>query len=157
MTKKKILWLILGVDLVVMGVAVFFLRQGLQEEKEPENLATPSGLTPLSHPEPTPPAPPVPPPVPEKISPAKPLRNILFQYRDSRAKEVSLVGDFNDWSPESLSKEANHLWKLVRQLEPGEYTYKFIVDAKWLPDPNNPKRVPDGYGGESSLLVVKEK
>src|SRR5262245_18508396 len=28
--------------------------------------------------------------------------------------------------------------------------YKFVVDGSWLPDPDNPRRWPDGFGGFNS-------
>jgi len=81
-------------------------------------------------------------------------RNILFQYRDSRPSTVFIVGDFNKWTPQKMEKGDNHIWKIILQLEPGEYKYQFVIDGKWIKDPYNSRFKPDGYGGENSLLIV---
>lgn len=81
-------------------------------------------------------------------------RNILFQYRDSRPSTVFIVGDFNSWTPQKMEKGDNHIWKIILQLEPGEYKYQFVIDGKWIRDPYNSRSKPDGYGGENSLLIV---
>ncbi len=37
----------------------------------------------------------------------------------------------------------------------GRYTYKFRLDqTRWLADPDNPKKEPDGAGGLNSIVVV---
>jgi len=55
------------------------------------------------------------------------------------AKSVKLTGSFLNWSPEGdamiKSKEG---WKTSFTLGPGNYTYKYIVDGEWIPDPENP-------------------
>ena len=44
----------------------------------------------------------------------------------------------------------------VEPLPAGRYQYKFVIDrVNWKPDPNNPQRVDDGYGGFNSLLIVE--
>jgi len=32
--------------------------------------------------------------------------------------------------------------------------YKLVVDGTWVPDPDNPRRSPDGYGGFNSVMRV---
>lgn len=55
------------------------------------------------------------------------------------ALRVTLAGNFNDWNDNQLQlkKTENH-WVLDYVLGPGTYTYKFIVDGTWMPDPENP-------------------
>ncbi len=93
--------------------------------------------------------------VPPQTITAAVKRNILFQYRDSRPKKVEIIGDFNNWIPTEMTKGPNYIWTIIYQLEPGEYTYKFLADGRLRKDPYNQRSVPDGYGGESSLLIVK--
>ena len=39
----------------------------------------------------------------------------------------------------------------------GQHAYKFLIDGtRWLDDPDNPRKVPDGVGGLNSTLVVPE-
>jgi hypothetical protein len=72
------------------------------------------------------------------------------------ASQVAVTGDFTDWSVEGvpLQREANGLWLLELEIEPGCYEYKFIVDGVWKVDPLNPERVRNNYGQLNSVLVV---
>jgi hypothetical protein len=45
-------------------------------------------------------------------------------------------------------------WSATLVLEPGNYLYKFVVDGKWMEDPNNPEKASDDYGGYNSVLTV---
>ncbi len=91
-----------------------------------------------------------------EVSPVgKKKRNIRFKHWAPQAKKVEIVGDFNNWIPTLMTKDESQHWVIDYQLAPGEYTYKFLVDGRLRKDPYNSRRVPDGYGGESSLLIVK--
>ena len=83
---------------------------------------------------------------------------ILFVFHDDRAKSVAVAGDFNSWDARSkLSKNASGLW-VAEMPAPaaGEYQYKFVVNGhRWIDDPGNGKKVPDGFGGLNSLLVIE--
>lgn len=67
------------------------------------------------------------------------------------AKQVILSGSFNGWKEDELFmiKTATG-WELPYVLGPGNYEYKFIVDKKWMADPNNAAKGNDG----NSFLVV---
>lgn len=131
--------------LVNLGQRIFFTSGPSQEEISP-GVVTPKEISVFQE-------------VTSSVPPQAPTpivkRNILFQYRDSRPKKVEIAGDFNNWVPTEMTKRPNHTWTIIYQLEPGEYTYKFLVDGKLKKDPYNPRSAPDGYGGESSLLIVK--
>jgi len=43
-------------------------------------------------------------------------------------------------------------WTVDLRLKPGKYTYKFIIDGKWIPDPYNNLREKDGTGGYNSVV-----
>ncbi len=84
------------------------------------------------------------------------LRNILFQYRSRKARNVSVIGDFNDWTPQSLTKEKNYVWKITMTLEPDKYLYNYLVDGKVILDPYNRKSEPNtSRGFKSSVLELK--
>jgi len=84
---------------------------------------------------------------------------LWFIYHDDYAESVSLAGDFNGWSQESLplSKNENGLWFIEAQApRPGHYQYKFVVNGhRWVDDPSNGMKVLDNYGGLNSLLVLE--
>jgi len=81
----------------------------------------------------------------------------VFRYVNTDAKKVFLVGDFNNWSPNSdPMKDLNgdgH-WTLFYPLGSGAYQYKFIVDGRWIPDPRNPDGESDGFDGINSVVKV---
>jgi 1,4-alpha-glucan branching enzyme len=83
---------------------------------------------------------------------------IRFSLLDTKAKKVTIAGDFNDWSATTdplFDREGNGLWTIVLPLAPGSYQYKFVVDGdKWMPDPANAKRVKDGFDGYNSVIEV---
>ncbi|MGZ3874866.1 MAG: hypothetical protein ACXVJD_18240 [Mucilaginibacter sp.] len=57
----------------------------------------------------------------------------------TKAKNVFIAGDFNDWKPDEYSLEkTSGGWALRLDLPAGNYQYKFIVDGEWLTDPANP-------------------
>lgn len=67
------------------------------------------------------------------------------------AREVYLSGNFNNWSTLTTPmRQVDGQWQVVLKLKPGPYLYKFVVDGKWLSDPDNPNREDDGYGGHNS-------
>lgn len=60
----------------------------------------------------------------------------------AQAKEVFLVGSFNDWDPRALPmrRKSKGEWQVNLKLEPGRYEYKFVVDGEWCcaPDCDQP-------------------
>ena len=83
---------------------------------------------------------------------------IRFSIHHPKAKKVMIAGDFNGWSPVAdplLDRGGTGLWSIVLPLPPGRYEYKFVVDGeKWIPDPGNPEREKDGFGGYNSVVVI---
>ncbi|MBA4304461.1 MAG: hypothetical protein C0424_09585 [Sphingobacteriaceae bacterium] len=54
-----------------------------------------------------------------------------------QAAEVFVAGSFNQWNPRELRlQKKNGVWILPYVLGQGVYPYKFIVDGKWMVDPN---------------------
>jgi len=59
----------------------------------------------------------------------------------SQVKNVSIVGDFNEWNPDHdwMNKGEDGVYRLRLRLVPGEYAYRFVVDGNWILDPFNPQ------------------
>ena len=59
-----------------------------------------------------------------------------FDPKEKKHKKVQLAGDMNDWNP---SKNPMQLkdgkWEENVLVNPGKYQYKFVVDGKWIQDP----------------------
>lgn len=83
---------------------------------------------------------------------------MLFVLYAPKARTVSIVGDFNNWSTIAdpmYDREEKGLWSITLPLQPGRYEYKFLVDGeKWVPDMGNPKKVKDGFGAFNSVVEV---
>lgn len=90
----------------------------------------------------------------EKETPS--VRNIKFVFFSRKAKKVSIIGDFNDWVPQSLVKVAENRWEITVKITAGQdYLYNFLVDGKVTIDPNNkkpPQISPQGF--KSSVLSL---
>ncbi len=101
---------------------------------------------------------------PEKTRPPSTCGLVVFRY-DAASKKVQTAlvsGNFNNWA-DSAQKGAyvmknvqGSIWEFRKKFQAGTYEYKFIIDGKWLQDPTNPNKKPDGYGGFNSLLTVPE-
>lgn len=78
----------------------------------------------------------------------------LCDYAD--AESVILSGDFNDWSEEDFEMtRVNNCWTYKVKLSGGKYQYKFIVDGKWITDPENSVKEYDNKGNINSVCMVK--
>lgn len=74
----------------------------------------------------------------------------------SEANNVILAGSFNNWNEHSLRMtKTDKGWERTLELPGGKHQYKFIVDGKWITDPDNPLREYDGEGNINSVLLVE--
>ncbi len=81
----------------------------------------------------------------------------IFVYRDPKAADVKIAGDFNNWIPDKgvvTSREKDGTWKMVINIPPGAYQYKFCIDGDWKEDPGNPNVVSNKYGSNNSLVII---
>jgi 1,4-alpha-glucan branching enzyme len=69
------------------------------------------------------------------------------------AKAVSVVGDFNNWTPSPMHRRPDGAWVATVRLPVGQYQYKFVVDGKEMADPDNPYQADDGKGGRNSVMT----
>lgn len=92
-----------------------------------------------------------------------PCNEHTFEYENANASTVWVTGSFTSWAA-TPAEGALELTKsgarftLTTQIEPpGTHQYKLVIDGTdWIPDPTNPDRTPDGFGGENSLLTLCE-
>jgi hypothetical protein len=69
------------------------------------------------------------------------------------ATQVYLSGTFNNWSTmEHRMHKTGDGWEISIPLAPGGFEYKFIVDGKWITDPDNLLKVSDGRAGYNSVF-----
>jgi hypothetical protein len=78
----------------------------------------------------------------------------LDAYSD--AKKVTIAGSFNGWSKDGypmIRKDSR--WVFPIRLKPGKYTYKFVVDGKWILDPGNDLWEENEYGTGNSVIWIE--
>ncbi len=82
----------------------------------------------------------------------------IFTLETPSASAVVVTGTWLNWNPSGvpMTKEGNK-WVAKVDLKPGTYEYKFIIDGTWKEDPDNPWKVPDGFGGSNSKFVISQE
>ncbi len=83
---------------------------------------------------------------------------IIFRHHDDSAQNISLAGNFNDWSAREIpfKLDRNGIWRAeIPMLKTGKYLYKFVVNGNnWIEDHLNGMKEEDGYGGFNSILQI---
>ncbi len=82
---------------------------------------------------------------------------IKFRYTPpiGGVEKVFLSGSFNNWSLDALEMQPQAgIFQLEIELPPGKYSYKFIVDNRWLADETADHFEDDGEGGRNSVIFV---
>ncbi len=83
-------------------------------------------------------------------------RKVGFEFAAPDAKEVNLVGSFNNRniSETPMKKDQNGVWKRSLSLEAGIYEYRFFVDGNWEDDPSCSSCVPNEFGTKNCVRSV---
>lgn len=80
---------------------------------------------------------------------------VKFVYRDTEAKSVHIVGDFNNWQMVPMHHHEGGLWTITVPIAEGQYNYQFVIDGKkFVTDPNASEKSDDGYGQKDSILSL---
>jgi hypothetical protein len=67
-------------------------------------------------------------------------------------------GNFNNWAPKELRMDATASgWQLPIYLGEGTHRYRFIVDGRWMADPDNPSQLPNEFGEYNSVISFGKK
>ncbi|MCX6268900.1 MAG: glycogen-binding domain-containing protein [Bacteroidetes bacterium] len=78
----------------------------------------------------------------------------LEQHSD--ADKAIVTGSFNNWNTQNYRMDLRQgTWWFPVYLKPGKYTYKFIVDNKWILDPSNTLWEDNEYGTGNSVLWIE--
>jgi len=82
--------------------------------------------------------------------------NHIFKLdKFSDAKSVIVTGSFNGWNKDGYKMaRQGEKWILPLYLQPGKYTYKFIVDGNWILDPMNNLYEQNEYNTNNSVLWI---
>jgi hypothetical protein len=93
-----------------------------------------------------------------KKSPIVKGGSATFYLYDPKAKEVAIAGSMNEWKAEKMFQDPSDpaMWGArIKDLEPGTYAYKFVVDGQWMTDPENYSPVYDEHKNVNSSFEIK--
>jgi hypothetical protein len=81
---------------------------------------------------------------------------VRFEWQDTKAWCVFVVGDFNAWKPDAtpLIAQGGGKWAKDVLLAPGRYEYRYVVDGQWVDDANAKSTVSNPHGGRNAVLEV---
>ncbi len=73
------------------------------------------------------------------------------------ARAVLVTGNFTNWSEKNYRMSLkNGVWVFPYFFAPGKYTYKFVVDGKWILDPSNNIWEENEYNTGNSILWISQ-
>jgi hypothetical protein len=84
------------------------------------------------------------------------FQEVSFSVTAPQAKEVYLVGDFNNWKiePRFRMQQENGAWKKKVELTSGRHYYRFVIDGSWTEDTSNPHKQVNSFGWADSVIEV---
>ena len=92
----------------------------------------------------------------KKITKKVTRKRVVFTLAAPGAKNVSLVGTFNNWNlkKHKMEKNKDGLWTKTLFIPLGKYEYKFFVSGEWWHDPENENVVYNEYGTLNSIITI---
>jgi chromosome partitioning protein len=87
------------------------------------------------------------------------MNQVVFSVNAPEARDVFLVGDFNNWNTDDSSRmqQAEGTWRKIMKLGAGRYHYRFVVDGSWVEDTDNPTKEINPYGSMDSVIEINAK
>lgn len=84
------------------------------------------------------------------------LHHADFFCHAPEAKQVSIVGDFNNWNSNAtpMIRQPDGYWIVSKELKHGYHRYAFLVDGKTVLDPNAMGRTRDAQNQPVSLVAI---
>ena len=62
---------------------------------------------------------------------------VSFAVRAQQAQQGFVAGDFTNWKPVAMHRKAGGGFEMTLPVSPGVYQYKFLLDGRWVVDPDN--------------------
>lgn len=92
----------------------------------------------------------------EKENKTASRKKITFKLDLPDAREVVLMGDFNQWGSKKhrMKRNNNGVWEMKVILGPGAHEYKFLVDGQWKNDPANPLSCANCFGSKNNFVFI---
>jgi 1,4-alpha-glucan branching enzyme len=103
-----------------------------------------------------------------RVEQKRPLQHVSFEFYAPEAREVFLVGEFNNWETARtrLHRCDDGNWRVELMLPAGIYRFKFLVDSVWRCSPDHaqdrcdrpceacPRCVPNPLGSFDRIVIV---
>ena len=82
---------------------------------------------------------------------------VEFSCPAPEAKQVFLVGEFNNWDTQSLPlrRDKSGVWNIKINLPPGRYEYKFFADNAWVENLPGAELSSNPFGTQNFVTWVK--
>src|SRR5258706_5121029 len=86
----------------------------------------------------------------------KATKPVSFICQAPAARQVCIMGDFNDWDPRShpMTRQADGAWRAELPLNHGHHHYLFVIDGKPALDPRAQGIARDERNEKVSLVAV---
>ena len=84
------------------------------------------------------------------------LHHADFFCHAPEAKQVSIIGEFNNWNPNAtpMIRQPDGHWMAGLELTHGYHQYAFLVDGKRVLDPNATGKTRDSQNQPVSLVAI---
>ena len=79
---------------------------------------------------------------------------VSFFCAAPRAQTVELVGDFNQWHPQPMTRSVDGWWLAQVELGHGHHQYQFLVDGRPMLDPQAMGVARNEWDERVSLIAV---
>ncbi|MBX3394821.1 MAG: AAA family ATPase [Phycisphaerae bacterium] len=82
---------------------------------------------------------------------------VVFLARANGAQRMQIAGDFNDWNPgrTPMMRVDDETFQVKLPLQPGRYSYRFVVDGHWRNDPANHRTEMNPFGELNNVVEVR--
>jgi len=94
----------------------------------------------------------------KEFTPKRTVCRVTFRVpEDWASDEVSVVGDFNDWDPDTNRMEVNNgYWETLLRLKPNrDYKFRYLLDGeRWENDDEADDYVSNPFGTDDSVLKI---
>ncbi len=84
-------------------------------------------------------------------------QGVLFVQPATIGRQVSIAGDFNNWSTTTHAMRHNQdlgVYEVCIKLPPGKFKYRLVIDGIWTADSYNNVCEPNEFGGVNSIISV---
>ena len=90
------------------------------------------------------------------VKPQIKRRRVTLRIDAPDAKNVMLMGDFNQWDAKKhpMKKGEHGMWQKIIMVPPGRYEYRFLVDGQWRNDPTNDQITANCFGSTNNILEI---